>query len=442
MSRMSSRTPRRVWEHAPLRAAVRAARTITRADGGRDLLRHLRPACVPGVTRDGEPLWFRLYLANAEQRLESVGDAMAVMDPPRQTETSRVRRRSPLRYWAAAFSLLRFWPLIVLELAAAATIPFRWYVPAFWFGVGAIMLGLMSIPYSIFAPEVRRLIARSRNPDRPVAEATARMATSRQWSVSLLYAPDSKDVSALIEQCLSAAKIADGPDTSGTPLVVDCRAVAGLGSRAAVAAYPGAAAFTPSGCDLVVIGRHQPIKLAVPDARRRPVQVLPILLATVLPLLFGAWVIWTPELEACSNAAVCAHRPATYGAALYWLVERLISGDPNGFAAATWMGRLVGAVTTLYGWLLFGWILTAVLDRANWRTTALPAELIEEFNADQERRAAPLPKPLSRRNRPGQRVLALRVVDVGTVTLMVGAAGYVLGRVAYNRGRRSAAAGD
>jgi hypothetical protein len=75
-----------------------------------------------------------------------------------------------------------------------------------------------------------------------------------------------------------------------------------------------------------------------------------------------AWV----DGDACS-AASCDERPATDWTALYWVLNRLFGGDPEGIGAATVPGRIIGIVVSIGGVVAVGAFPGSVVTRISER---------------------------------------------------------------------------
>ncbi|MCW2143864.1 hypothetical protein BXY51_008468 [Actinoplanes cyaneus] len=86
-----------------------------------------------------------------------------------------------------------------------------------------------------------------------------------------------------------------------------------------------------------------------------------ILLGCVLAV--AARFVADVEAAACA-ADGCDERPATYWNALYWLVSRLLDGDPEGTGAATVSVRVIGLLTTVVGMVVLAGVLVGVIATA------------------------------------------------------------------------------
>jgi len=383
---MDETATRQAWERKPFRMAIRTARDVKSADAHDDLLRALRPRIVPGLLRDNDPLALRLFAAHLEGRLEVVAGAVAILDPPQVRGAKRPGKRSWARYLGIAYALLSWWPALVPLVLVLGVLPFRDDLPMPWIKVAAELLVYLVICYEMGCYVLvqgyrlyRQMVVVT---DRAVVHDTVSKIMVAEWSVSLLHAASGQAAHAVLRRCLATVD-ASVASVHKPPLVVRRRAITTLEARAATADHAGAIPFSAhSTTEVIVVAPGRASQLQAPESPvRRPVRILPGILALVLVVLaVNTWLVITPEHAACASSE-CTGRPATIPTALYWLTERLMNHDTDGIAAQTWAARLVGVGTSLLGWFIFGIGLTSAFNIGIRRLTSLPTELIETFNA-------------------------------------------------------------
>jgi hypothetical protein len=107
-----------------------------------------------------------------------------------------------------------------------------------------------------------------------------------------------------------------------------------------------------------------------------------------------------------------------------WLFEHLIQSDPDGVAAHTWPGQVMGVVTSALGILIFGTVLGLIFRRANTWLRADSNDAIREFNRRHTNRVAtastaPSQAPAARIERI--KVLAVAVFGSAVAISILGA---------------------
>lgn len=118
----------------------------------------------------------------------------------------------------------------------------------------------------------------------------------------------------------------------------------------------------------------------------RAVRGIPLMVgALMIVLAVSARLVADWERAACARAD-CAQRPATYGDALYWLLNRPSGGDPEGLGAATFQARSIGLVVALASVVLLGWVVATLLLQAVSRAQTTGSDLVARAN---RRAAAP-----------------------------------------------------
>jgi len=122
-----------------------------------------------------------------------------------------------------------------------------------------------------------------------------------------------------------------------------------------------------------------------------------LLLSTATIVGFSAGPVANREQQLCSStAAGCDGIPATFGDALYWMVSRLLGGDPDGLGAVDGLDRFIGVVLTVLG----VYLLVTIVGRA----VTHYAQNIAESSQDVVRGFAARDRPIRRTpRRPGRR---------------------------------------
>lgn len=213
------------------------------------------------------------------------------------------------------------------------------------------------------------------------------------WSISLLHASHPSDVAeilfALSRRITELVHHTDPDAATRNPAKETQRDVAvclehGITMKRARDAARATAGVTPLPDHpvlVVALGRDRLLR-ELTTAPGMPVGAVPLLLFAMATVLgFNAWLIADVERADCAPTS-CTGRPASYGDALYWLLNRLLGGDPEGLAAGSLPARLIGLTTSLMGLIVIGWVIASAFQRAIARAVASGPELARDYNLD------------------------------------------------------------
>jgi hypothetical protein len=117
-----------------------------------------------------------------------------------------------------------------------------------------------------------------------------------------------------------------------------------------------------------------------------------LLAATVVLIAVASSVVAEIEGQRCTAAGSCDGIPASYGDALYWLVSRLLGGDPDGLGAIDGFDRGIGVFFTVWGVYVLATIIGRVATQYIDAHSRSAESLVEDFAA----RTRPRP-PIRRR---------------------------------------------
>jgi len=116
-----------------------------------------------------------------------------------------------------------------------------------------------------------------------------------------------------------------------------------------------------------------------PGPRKVPSGISLLLLGMVVVIATTAQPVADWERAVCRGED-CRERPVTYWDALYWLLNRLSGGDPEGLGAVTFQARSLGLLVTLMSVVVVGWVVTSLLQQSVARTRDAGRELVRSFN--------------------------------------------------------------
>jgi hypothetical protein len=151
-------------------------------------------------------------------------------------------------------------------------------------------------------------------------------------------------------------------------------------TRDELVALPGIHRLVPA-LPYLIFTLGDTLELPELDATPVPVsQAIPVLLLTLSVLILtSAQQVAKWERGACEGEE-CQARPVTYLDALYWLLNRLSGGDPEGLGAASLEGRSVGVLTTLTSVIIVGGVIASLLQQSVARNRDAGRELVQAFN--------------------------------------------------------------
>ena len=359
-----------------LRQARTAAGRIHREPLAAQVLAAARPRSVLGLVRCRAPLAVQLCLASRDGLLAELGDGFAVLRRPASGPPVtgggwplRLARRLD-RHWDV---VLFAGPPMALLLAGAACAP-----DARAAGVATALLALLWVAAFMTAMLIGQLwsMARPGAPAAPTAptgpDAPARPAPpgapatpgapagslpSQHWSVPLFHQPDAARAELLaqrltqqmagliradLQQAVShTARIGDLDITE--TIVVLVQGITTEAARSALARSAWALGGDPACSGVILLA--SPGRLERVPARRVTGGGFLLLYLSGLGLAVAASAGFVARHEAASCLAVsCPGRPASYGTAARWLVQRLLFSDPPGVAPGTLRDAVLGWV--------------------------------------------------------------------------------------------------
>jgi hypothetical protein len=366
-----------------------AAASVARAGALARVHAVVRPRGPTGA-RTGAPLSVQLLLAGRrDQLIWESPDCFAWLRPPEE------RGRSTGRPGTRALAVLDAgWPFrlllvpLLLLLAAVGTAVGGLATPTLPTVLAATAAVLAVVPVLVLVWRgAARLLA---GPGRLVDTVVGQL-RQQNWTVVVLHAADPERAGRLLVRARRAGR--------PTPHLV-------LVHRGGVT-LPGGAVPRAAQLSVEPLSDHHPLLVArsprdgVPVASEEPGRlrrgdVVVVLVVTVLVVLLTAGLVAGQEAERCATAAACAEVPATYGDAVYWMVSRLLGGDPEGLAVAAPSNRVAGVLLTVLGvYVLVTLIGTALRERSDEDLRSGP-DVVRAF-AERTRRTPPLRR---RRRRP------------------------------------------
>ncbi len=352
-----------------LRQARAAAGRIRREPLAAQVLAAARPRSVLGLVRCRAPLAMQLCLASRDGLLAELGDGFAVLRRPASGPPVtgggwplRLARRLD-RHWDV---VLFAGPPVALLLAGAAVAPdaravaiatallaLLW-VAAFMTAMLIGQLWSMARPGGPAAPTAPTAPAAPPGPDAP---ARAGSLPSQHWSVPLFHQPDAaraellaqrltQQMSGLIradlQEAVSYTARIGHLDITET-IVVLVHGITTEAARAVLARSAWALGGDPACSGVILLA--SPGRLERVPARRVTGGGFLLLYLSGLGLAVAASAGFVARHEAASCLPVsCPGRPASYGTAARWLVQRLLFSDPPGVAPGTLRDAVLGWV--------------------------------------------------------------------------------------------------
>ena len=344
-----------------LRQARTAAGRIRREPLAAQVLAAARPRSVLGLVRCRAPLAVQLCLASRDGLLAELGDGFAVLRRPASGPPVtgggwplRLARRLD-RHWDV---VLFAGPPVALLLAGAACAPDARAV-----AVATALLALLWVAAFMTAMLIGQLWSMARPgapaapPTAPAAPAAPGSLPSQHWSVPLFHQPDearaellaqrlTQQMAGLIRADLQqavrhTARIGDLDITE--TIVVLVHGITTEAARAALARSAWALGGDPACSGVILLA--SPGRLERVPARRVTGGGFLLLYLSGLGLAVAASAGFVARHEAASCLAVsCPGRPASYGTAARWLVQRLLFSDPPGVAPGTLRDAVLGWV--------------------------------------------------------------------------------------------------
>jgi len=347
-----------------LRQARTAAGRIRREPLAAQVLAAARPRSVLGLVRCRAPLAVQLCLASRDGLLAELGDGFAVLRRPAGGPSVtgggwplRLARRLD-RHWDV---VLFTGPPVTLLLAGAACARDAREV-----AIATALLALLWVAAFMTAMLAGQLwsLARRGTPSAPTAltAATAPQTRARpgslprqHWSVPLFHQPDAARAELLarrLTQQMAGLIRADLQETVShtarighlditETIVVLAHGITTEAARTALARSAWALGGDPSSSGVILLA--SPGRLERVPARRVTGGGFLLLYLSGLALAVTASAGFVARHEAASClAASCPGRPASYGTAVRWLVQRLLFSDPPGVAPGTLRDAVLG----------------------------------------------------------------------------------------------------
>lgn len=329
------------------------ARDVERSENAAAVIGLLRPRGI-AILRTQLPVTLQLLRASREGRLVIAPDGSCVLlrAPVPWRPAERSSGLTALRvldeYWDP---LVWFGSLLLVLLASAVCA----LVPA----TRSTALVLALLVLVMVCVMVTAVVLRSAWWLYTVLEprhwgrrgAAVEQHASVYWSMPLCHVTELSGIDDLLREVLRRvgelsddARGAQGAD-SELVLVYD-GAVTTTAAATAVAQATLTTAPASGGTFDGVVFLHQPELRGVPERRLLPATgVTLIFLGAAIVLAIIARFVANTERAACAGAS-CEGRPAEYGSALRWLLQRLLWSDPDGLSPATLQGRSLGWIVS------------------------------------------------------------------------------------------------
>lgn len=356
-----------------------AARSIRRAEFGRDTVNTVRPRGVTGLFRSRAPLPILLYVASREGRLVwRSADSLALLQPP-----GDLPRAAPggVRLWLLR-QVNRRWemllfagPPVVLLLIVLGLIAIRGLVGRNVLLIGGVSLALLAMFYvstlmaamAMFG--IRWFYRELGRPPPPGDIVAAELLPGERWSMTLCHhlAPARSDellrhvelhleklITADAQVALDRLGVRAGHLGLTETLVCIPRGVTTGYMRTAVERWSG--------------GQGGELMMKIPGdrARKQPVRLFEAggfffwyVGAVLMIILLEAFLVAQWERAACGTH--CAGRPADYPSAVRWLAQRLFFTDAPGLSPATTEAWVVGWLTSVMSFTGIGVAIVAVV---------------------------------------------------------------------------------
>jgi hypothetical protein len=421
------------------RACRQAARAVRAAQESRQAIATVRPRGVAFV-RSRAPLALLIRLAALEGRLVwQSADAFAVLEPPAGGAPPTPAGAGTLRFLDRHWDLLIFAVPALLALVSVAGLAL---LPAT--RVAALLMALFATLWATAAMTavaikgsawMYRVLIAGRAQE--LGEAAVGQLRGLHWSIPLLHTTRPSDVATIlpaISQHIIGLVHQVGRQAAATrPVEDDWSDIAlclehGVTTRQARHAVRAADGVTPlPGHPVLVVslGRDRLLR-EPPGSSTYPASAVPLLVLGMATVV-GVGAQQVAEAEGCDG------RPASYGDAVYWLLNRLLGGDPGGLAAGSLPARAFGLLVSLMGLVVIGWVITSILQRSITRVLATGPDLARAYN--QAAADGVSPQHTAHRVTVSPPSAVTPTIVAGGV-VVVAFLGYVLGRIRLRRPRR------
>jgi hypothetical protein len=280
-------------------------------------------------------------------------------------------------------------PVVVALLAAVPIARFAGLLAGLAV-VAAVVVYVVSV---LAAVVVRQVVALTSGRRRLVETAVGRL-RGHQWTITLLHAPAGADAAAaLVERGRrhvssdrSAVLVLSGGITGAAPAR---RGPGGLHIERLSPRHPALVAYRRT---------DPPLVLPLGPGRFRGRDLVVVLGGSVLFVLLLAVGVARDEARVCGDD--CAGLPARYGDALYWLLSRMIGGDPDGLGATSAGNRAIGLLMTVYGVFVLVAIIGRVVQQRMDDDVRSGHDVAESFDEERAAGRRPVGRP-PRRTRVG-----------------------------------------
>jgi hypothetical protein len=387
-----------------------SARHVRKALLGKEALKNMRPRGVSGLYSSRAPLTLQLLLAAQQARLAWWSPQIfALLELPTNHSAQGGSRwlRWLNRWWDPLMFAVP--PVVLLGAAALLALPpdaARWRLITALVCVlavlGFVALLMTAVAVRGFLSLYRTLIlGRSKE----VTDSGIGQVLASHWSMPLCQLPET-DTDSITTGVLDAVQrrvaeqVAASSDGRHESVDVLCpeHGITSADGRAALRRDRRVSLFTQDP-PVLVIRLDPTIPLSLPPA---PAKVAGRLLLAIPWLVSGMAVViailaqfvasW--EGEECARKhperqlAGCADQPTTYGDALYWLLNRLSGGDPEGLGAHSTYARSIGLLVTLMSVVVIGGVITSLVQQAVERTQRFGQEVTDAYNETLSRSGA------------------------------------------------------
>lgn len=423
------------------RACRQAARAVRSAQEGRQAIATIRPRGV-AVVRSRAPLALLIRLAALEGRLVwHFPDAFAVLEAPAGDDPSKLggqRGTKTLRF------LDRYWDMLVLAIpallalalaAGLALVPTTRITALL--ATLFIILAALSVMVALLARGfawLHRILIVGR--PRDIGEQAVGQLCGLHWSIPLLHASRPSDVAdllAALSRHITGLVHRAGPDAATSRSAEDDQRDVALclehgvttkRARDTVRATAGVTPLPDQPVLVLALGRDRLLREPTISSGM-PARAVPlILLAMATMVSINAQFVAEAERADCAPTS-CTDRPTSYGDALYWLLNRLLGGDPGGLAPGSLPARSIGLAISIMGLVVIGGVIASALQRAIARVVASGPELARKYNLGVTR-ASPSARTGNKQTSSPSAVVTPTVLAGGLAVMAF--LGYVLGR--------------
>ena len=350
-----------------------AARSVRRAEHGRQAIAYARPKGLTGLHRDRPPLVLMLYLLSRQNLVvwRSPDEFIALRPPeaaPLSGDRPAVRLRWLDRWWG---TLVQWLPtLFVLLLAVLLASVWGLLLPALLLTLIAGLLYPIIVLLAIMLHGLLWLYRRLMGSVTNRSEARERL-IGQNWSISLCHVNDTKRTEDILRAArdrvgnlVAAAESSQEQRTSVTLVCVE-HCITTSAAREFACEATEVTRIIENDVNLLIL--HEPGDQSTPQVRvdlPDPVRLVSLLLLiTVGFVAYSAYLISDQERTTCGIQ--CDNRLTSYGDALYWLLGHLLLlGDSGDLAPGTTGARILGLTASLIGVAMIAFIIVGCVQTA------------------------------------------------------------------------------